>query len=426
MSLRLALSILRKPWLIESSEAERYLPILMNAIDGQGWSLPNQSEKTAERPSTVQVNRKSATGSQDVIIQVIPIIGTILKYDEDCGPVGTETITGWVQAADNNPNIHAIILKIDSGGGMVDGTQTLVQAIKNCKKPVVAFISDGMAASAAYWIASAADDVFASQASDVVGSIGVMCTIPDFKAYYESKNLKIHYIYARQSTEKNQDIEAVFKGDIEPVQDQLSLICDLFINDVKANRKGKINTQEGDPFKGAVFFAERAVKIGLIDGIKTWNQVVDFAAEKSLGTKTAQQLPINNSTQMKKFSFTAALLALASFFGMTPSSDDETIEVEASEDKLKELDQILASHPEIVSENQTLKITVASQTLLLADKDAEIAALKAEIAKLPGAAAASPVKETPEMPKGEDAPKNKAYNPDYAHNQMAEKVIGNR
>ncbi len=80
--------------------------------------------------------------------------------------------------AASNPNIAAIVLQIDSPGGEVSGTQQLADVIKSVQKPVVAFV-DGMMASAALWIGSAADEIIASTPQDIIGSIGTMMSFGD-------------------------------------------------------------------------------------------------------------------------------------------------------------------------------------------------------------------------------------------------------
>lgn len=223
---------------------------------------------------------------------IVCVHGPITKADQYCGPVGSASIASFVEEIGSMPNISTIILDIDSPGGQVDGTQTLANAVKNSPKRTVAYINDGMACSAAYWIASAADEIYVSQKTDVVGSIGVYVTLADFKAYYEKLGLKIHEIYSNRSTEKNKDYLDALAGEYGPIKADLDFIADEFIAAVKANRPG-INLSAGDPFKGATYYADQAIEIGLIDGYASFDTIINSnmtgkeeAAEKTVATTT--------------------------------------------------------------------------------------------------------------------------------------------
>jgi len=111
-----------------------------------------------------------------------------MKEDMVCGPAGTATLGRIIQQADNNPNISAIVLHIDSPGGTVDGTEALANIIRNTNKPVVAF-ADGLMASAALWIGSAANEIIASTDTDEIGSVGVIMRFADWQPHWEKPAL---------------------------------------------------------------------------------------------------------------------------------------------------------------------------------------------------------------------------------------------
>jgi ClpP class serine protease len=178
----------------------------------------------------------------------------------------------WMDA---NENISSILIEIDSPGGHVDGTATFADAIRNASTPTIALVNDGMACSAGYWIASAADTVYATHAHSEVGSIGVYATLADYAKYYEDKGIRVDDLYAKQSTEKNKGYRDWKAGNADEFINRLSATADVFINTVKTNRAGKLNLEVADPFKGAVYSADKAVEIGLIDGIKSYDAVMN-------------------------------------------------------------------------------------------------------------------------------------------------------
>jgi protease-4 len=284
MSFSVASNILRGTWLIDSGVARTQLPIVMNVIRGiHAFEPMSENERLALAPYEVKAAAGNYSSGNSVnhssqTVLIIPVIGVLMKYTEECGPVGMLDLAKRIEAADNDNSIDAIILKIDSPGGMVNGAQTFADTITNCSKPVIAFIQDGMCASAAYWIASCCDEIVSSHDTNTIGSIGVYCTLADFKAYYESQGLPVHEIYAEQSTEKNLGYRDAMNGDYTKIQtSDLNLIAAKFIETVQANRKGKLNLSIADPFKGDTYQASRAIEIGLIDKIGSFDDAINSA-----------------------------------------------------------------------------------------------------------------------------------------------------
>jgi protease-4 len=239
-------------------------------------------------------------------LALIPVIGAVSKY-YDCGVAGTSDMARWIKEANDAPNISGIILQIDSPGGMVDGTQTLVDAILNSHKPVTAFVDDGMAASAAMWIASAADEIVLSQKTDMVGSIGVLTTLADYSGYFEQKGIKLHEIYATQSSDKNKDYRDALKGDYKAVKDELSFIAAEFIAAIKQNRSAQLNLEAGDPFTGKMYFADQAIEIGLADRIGSIEHAVEATYSRVGGKRNKATLKSNTNMFGNKFQKLSAL-----------------------------------------------------------------------------------------------------------------------
>ncbi len=213
-------------------------------------------------------------------IGVLAIEGPITKGDF-C-TYGTNDWTQAIQLADRHPNISAVILRFDTPGGFVSGTQTFADAIKSTRKPVIGFIDDGMVASAGYWLASQCDEIYSSHITNEVGSIGVFVQIADFRKFWEANGVTIREIYSDYSSEKNDVFIKARDGEDKPLKDEfLNPIAKTFISAVKSGRKGKLNLDEGDPFKGKIFMSDQALKIGLIDGIKSFDQVIARANQLS-------------------------------------------------------------------------------------------------------------------------------------------------
>lgn len=301
MSYNTLAAILKGKWLIEPISAKNYLPLVANVLKGttqieQQENILNIGIVEADTYKTIRSIGALAWLDKENIAPgstiVIPVQGALMKADQFCGPVGMMNLAALTNELSKIDNVSTIVFDIDSPGGQVDGTQTLAAAIKNSNKKTIAFVNDGMACSAAYWIGSSCDEFYVSKKTDVVGSIGVYCTLADFKAFYESEGLPIHEIYSRKSGEKNKDYKDAMKGEYDGVMDDLDYIANEFIAAVKENRK--INLLKGDPFKGATYFAEQAAEIGLIDGIKTFEEILNTKIEMKDENKEA--IEVNNET----------------------------------------------------------------------------------------------------------------------------------
>ncbi|MBK7692126.1 MAG: hypothetical protein IPJ31_13815 [Bacteroidetes bacterium] len=133
MNILLARNIFSKPWLIAPSYVESILPFVASMIEHQTElpaNLIQESKAFAIAGATTPLAIRSNTSLENApkgSIAVIDIQGALMKNDQYCGPAGMESIGAWIKAADNNQNIDGIILKVDSPGGTVDGTEELGQ-----------------------------------------------------------------------------------------------------------------------------------------------------------------------------------------------------------------------------------------------------------------------------------------------------------
>lgn len=220
---------------------------------------------------------------------IIPVKGTMLKYGTMC-TYGTEEIAAAALQAGAHRNVSSIVLDIDSGGGAVDAVAPLVQAIEKIrssfKKPVVA--SCDLAASAAYWAASACTRIVANnKISAEFGSIGVMMSFWDVVPAYEKEGFKFHKIYAPESSWKNRPFELALEGKYEEIQEEeLSPLAVGFQNAVKENRKGKLKLDTPGLLNGRMFFAENqkdqsltAKAVGLIDETGSMDMAIQIARD---------------------------------------------------------------------------------------------------------------------------------------------------
>jgi ClpP class serine protease len=287
----LILSIVRGVYLIDPRYANGLLPSVKNLIEGKPVSYfddDDDSETTgkkkvdkhavfAVRPQGNSIQSfESYDDAPAGSVAVISYRGVIMKQD-NCGTPGSATIKKRVQEARQHPNVGACVVIMDSGGGSVDGTFELADEIGNFGKPLISWV-DGMACSAGYGIVSKSKEIYASHAAAEVGSIGTAVTFWDDSEALAKWGYKMIYINADASTDKNQDYFEALKNNYKPIRDNiLNPTNEIFLETVRNGRAGKLDTKKENSLTGKVYLADRATEIGLIDGVKTYEQVIDRA-----------------------------------------------------------------------------------------------------------------------------------------------------
>ena len=169
-----------------------------------------------------------------------------------------------VEALAENDDARAVIVHIDSPGGTVAGGESLHRALRYVseRKPVVAVL-DGLATSAAYMVAIAADRIYARE-STLTGSVGVVLRTAEISRLLET-------IGVRTRTFRSGGLKSV-PDPMEPVSPQAAAAAQGLIDEVYAmfrdlvlERRGLASAEEFAD--GRVFTGRRAVEAGLVDEI---------------------------------------------------------------------------------------------------------------------------------------------------------------
>lgn len=241
-----------------------------------------------------QMRGGQASGGEAKKIAIIPLHGSMIKYGTACA-YGADEIAAAIDDAANDSQVTGLVLDIDSGGGAVDAIAPLVDAIQRAQgmgKPVVA--SCDLCASAAYYVACHCDEIMANNTiSAEFGSIGVMMSFPDYAKYYEKEGIKVHTIYSNLSEYKNQPFELAKEGKYELIKaEQLDPLARKFQNAVKTRREGKLDEKVEGILSGKVFFAEDALKNGLIDSIGSEQKAIDRCRELAVAATFEEYMKV--------------------------------------------------------------------------------------------------------------------------------------
>ena len=180
---------------------------------------------------------------------------------------------GLIEAA-SDPEVKEIVMNIDSPGGSPAGlpdVSSLIQKI-SAAIPVTAY-SAGHMTSAAYWLGSAADKVYAGPTA-TVGSIGVITTHFDVTKNLEKEGVTPTVIRAGDKKALGGPYEVLSEEAHAEIQGQLDHLHDVFIGQVADHRGMSFGDVKKNLADGSTFIGQQAVSIGLADGITTLDALV--------------------------------------------------------------------------------------------------------------------------------------------------------
>lgn len=208
---------------------------------------------------------------------VIDITGPMAKSDawylEAMGWCSSVAIIRAIREATNDPQILAIILRVYSPGGLVDGTPELASEIReaNRRKPVYGYVSD-MAASAAYWAISQVRVMLGNNAASV-GSIGIYQQVWDTSEQFENEGITVFEVKSAENKGIGFPGTKVTPKQLEVIRKEVMAIHDIFVADVAEGRSMSIE-QVSELADGSVTIGADAVRAGLMDGVATWSEAL--------------------------------------------------------------------------------------------------------------------------------------------------------
>ncbi len=268
--------------------------------------------------------RRQESPGKDVIALIVGR-GNILNGDRSPGTIGSESINGILRQARRRDDIKAVVLRLDSGGGSVLASEMIrqeLERIREAGKPVV--ISMGsVAASGAYWIATASDQIWASPTT-ITGSIGIFGLFPTIeKPLAEYLGVRVDGVGTstlagalRMDREMQPEIREVLRTWLETgYRDFVGLV---------AEARGKTPEEVDEMARGRVWSGEDALELGLVDRLGGLSQAVAAAAElaelpKGYGVETLEKEPSFRDRLLVDLLAAAAPLRLATAGGGEPS-----------------------------------------------------------------------------------------------------------
>lgn len=266
--------LMAHPWAISGDQLE-----VMAGLSARDLDNINLSELSGFAPAPMavatKVGQRNAAGTEMRDgIAIIPVSGVISRYasmfSAICGGTSTQALATSIQAALDDTSCRGILLSVDSGGGEANGIHELSEMIYAArgKKPIKAYVS-GTGASAAYWIAAAADEVI-MDATAQVGSIG---TVQGFRFRKDDASIETLELVSSQSPDKRLDPRTdAGKAKYQASLDQLS---DVFISCVAKYRGVKRDKVLSDFGQGWCLIGADAVKAGMVDKLGSYESTIN-------------------------------------------------------------------------------------------------------------------------------------------------------
>lgn len=244
-------------WLLEASVRQAILQAQKAGV------MP-----TVEQQANFEASRLSAGGASSRILSVagssaeVAVKGVITKAPSFLAMLfggGNTTYPEIISAlaeADSDPEIEDITLAIDSPGGHFDGLFDTLAAIQGTSKPIKAVVSN-VGASAAYAIASQADEIVAANRATRVGSVGVVATFQVFENEVS--------ITSTNAPKKRPDVTT--EEGKAMVREELDAMHEIFVDAIAEGRDTSVDTVNAEFGQGTTLLADEALKRGMIDAV---------------------------------------------------------------------------------------------------------------------------------------------------------------
>jgi signal peptide peptidase SppA len=255
-------------------------PALMTIIDIVGERsagyIPSDEEIRERIGPQVRMRDQAPDESS---VAVIDISGTIIpKADmiDNASSDGTsiESLKADIRSALGSEDVKAILLNIDSPGGSVDLVPEMASEIRAARggKPIVA-LANTFAASAAYWLASAADEIVVTP-SGQVGSIGVYNAHQDKSQLQEKLGVKTTLVSAGKYKVEGNPFEPLSEDAQAEMQKRVDAYYDMFVGAVAKGRGTDVATVKSEYGEGRMMMAPDAVEAGMADRIATFDETL--------------------------------------------------------------------------------------------------------------------------------------------------------
>lgn len=212
------------------------------------------------------------------VVAVVKLHGVITPTPSPLarGSINLAAVESALTRAFDHDRLKAVALLINSPGGAPTQSGLVAERIRQLADrkdvPVLAFAED-VAASGGYWLACAADEIFAHRTS-MVGSIGVISGGFGFTGLLERFGVERRLHTAGENKSRLDPFSPEKPEDVEWLKKMHSQLHELFVSWVRERRGDRLTGSE-DLFTGDVWLGQKALELGLVDGIGNLREVIE-------------------------------------------------------------------------------------------------------------------------------------------------------
>lgn len=276
-------AVFETPWAIRPSMLAVIVDLLAFRSSGGRFDAAEIAERIGAR--------RPPASEGPAGVAVIPLHGVIIPkaggFSEISGGTSIERFRAAFREAMARSDVKALVIDVDSPGGMVDQVPEMASEIRAARgqKPIVA-VANTQAASAAYWLASQADEVVVTKSARV-GSIGVITAHEDESKKAELAGVKTTLISAGKFKTEGNPFEPLSIEAREYVQSMVDGYYAMFVSDVARGRGAPIDAVRAGFGQGRMVGASDAVALGMADRVGTLETVIQASLSERVAAAEA-------------------------------------------------------------------------------------------------------------------------------------------
>ncbi|NRA88844.1 MAG: S49 family peptidase, partial [Rhizobiales bacterium] len=283
-----------RPLFLTEEKAQTLWMIFANKLDGN-LLTDNEVPKIEARTGY----NRAADLCQRVVadVAIIQIVGSLVHRGSwigaSSGLVSYQGLTKQFEAAENDETINTIILEFDSGGGEVGGLAELANKIRASSKKTIA-IANSMAASAAFYLSAACDEIHVTEIG-AVGSIGVVMVHKDFSKKLEMDGIKITTIYAGKDKIEGWSHKPLSEKHLKNSQDDVDQLYQNFTEFVAGGID--LSQEEVIATDARMFMGEKAIEAKLALSVTSVDELIKRFTENQPQTSGATKETMMSKTK---------------------------------------------------------------------------------------------------------------------------------
>lgn len=280
------------PWAIVPERLAAIEQVVMRLSNGIAASHEVMAQVRADSEIMVARRETAARTTSGGQIAVLPFYGVSTQRPPPAmasgsGLMSTQQFAQGFRAALADDSVGGILLDVDSPGGSVFGVQELANEIYQARgqKPIVA-IANSLAASAAFWIASAAQEFFITPSGEA-GSIGVFLAHQDQSKKLEAEGTHTSLIHAGKYKVEASPYGPLDDAAREHLQSRVDTHYGAFTRAVARHKGTDVETVRSQMGEGRTYGAVQAKAAGMVDDIATFDQVLSRMAKSISAGRSA-------------------------------------------------------------------------------------------------------------------------------------------